>query len=291
MNKIAKMMLWTGGVVCGFLVAWGGVAAAAPKPCNKVAVIIDGSGSYKNRQPQAVARAVALLEEMARTKVRRWEKDDEITLISLDAMPDVIFKGSLQDLKATTADVWVNRFKARSDYVKHTDLVAAFSLASRRLEGDPRYVGKYILAFTDLIHDPIQGPAPKKGKPAPPPEDFPFADLEDTSITVLWCPFAQKQAWLPVLQQYGLGESFQIYTTSESAEVKTTPPPKAKVKRPEGELAAKRQQVRSWFSVLGWCMGTVAASIFILPIAGLLWRRFKGPRPPRSGNPLHNNQR
>jgi len=149
-------------------------AKATPKAQNKVAIVIDGSGSYKNRQTQAVAQAVALLEQMSQARVRRWEQGDEIILISLDAMPDVLFRGSLKDLKAIGPDAWVARFKARSDYMKHTDLVAAFGLALRHLEGDPRYVSKYLFAFTDLIHDPMGGPAPKKGKATPPPAEFPL---------------------------------------------------------------------------------------------------------------------
>ncbi|OPX19391.1 MAG: hypothetical protein BZ151_09515 [Desulfobacca sp. 4484_104] len=280
MQKIAQVILWS--MLClGMLVCWEAHAQAALKPYNKVAILIDGSGSYKNRQAQAVAQAVALLEEMAQAKFRRWEQSDEIILIALDAIPDVIFQGSLKELKTVAPDAWVARFKARADYVQHTDLVAAFNLALRHIEGDPRYVSKHLIAFTDLIHDPSGGPAPKKGKAAPPPAEFPFAGLEGVAVTILWCPYPQKQAWLPVLRDNGLGETFQIYTVSESGVVKLTPPPKPKVEQDEGEQAAQRQRVRSWFSLIVWCMAALAASIIILPVVGLIWRRLRGhPRLP-----------
>jgi len=260
-------------------------AQAAPKVQNKVAIIIDGSGSYKDRQTQAVAQAVALLEQMSQTRLRRWEQGGEIILISLDAMPDVLFRGSLKDLKAIRPDVWVARFKARSDYLRHTDLVAAFELALRHLEGDPRYVSKYLFAFTDLIHDPVGGPAPKKGKATPPPAEFPFAGLAEVAVTVMWCPYPQKQAWLPVLREQGLTESFRIYTPSESGTITLQEPPKPKLKLSEGEQEAQRAQILSGFQTALRSIGLVLLAILILPALAWLWGRWRGPRPPRRPGP------
>lgn len=260
-------------------------AQAAPKVQNKVAILIDGSGSYKDRQPRAVAQAVSLLEQMSRTRLRRWEQGGEIVLISLDAMPDVLFRGSLKDLKAIRPDAWVARFKARSDYLRHTDLVAAFELALRHLEGDPRYVSKYLFAFTDLIHDPVGGPAPKKGKATPPPAEFPFDGLADVAVTVMWCPYPQKQAWLPVLREQGLTESFRIYTHSESGTISLQEPPKPKLKMSAGEQEAQRAQILSGFLTVLRGIGLVLLAILILPPLAWFWGRWRGPRPPRRPGP------
>lgn len=278
-----KYLLLVGSLFLGFLGS-PGHGLAAPKPVNKVVIIIDGSGSYKNRQTQAITRAVALLEEMSQAKVRRWEQSDEITVISLDAMPDVIFQGSLTDLKKETPAAWVERFKARSDYLRHTDITGAFNLALRRLEGDSRYVTKYIIAFTDLIHDPIRGPAPKKGKPVPPPEDFPFAELEDVAVAVLWCPYKQRESWEPFLQEHGLEDSFHIYTNSESGAIKLSPPPKARVKREAGELESQRQWLLAKVTWLAQAMVYMVAAIFGLPLLALLCRQIWRWRRPRGGN-------
>src|SRR5271157_4434272 len=120
-----------------------------PQPQNKVVVMIDGSGSYKSRQEEAVQKAVSLLDSIAATKLHRWESaTDRITLISLDAMPEVLWEGTLKDLKGVDRTVWKSRFLSRSDYENCTDVVAAFQLAAKKLEGDSRYVSKYLLAFT-----------------------------------------------------------------------------------------------------------------------------------------------
>lgn len=283
MSHLTLIVFWT--VVSLGLLGAKAQAGPAPKAVNRVAILIDGSGSYKDRQAQAVAKAVTLLEQMGEKRVRRWETGDEIAIIALDAMPDVLFRGSLQELKAVKPDAWVARFKARSDYIKHTDLVTAFELALRHLEGDPRYVSKYLIAFTDLIHDPIGGPAPKKGKPTPPPAAFPFAGLEGVAVSVLWCPYPQKQAWLAAVREQGLAESFQIYTTSESGTVTLKAPPKPKVKLTEGEREAQRAQVVAGFQTVLRSMALVLLAILILPPLAWLWGRWRGRRSPRRKAP------
>src|ERR1044071_753072 len=117
--------------------------------------MLDGSSSYKARRVEAINRALTLLDSIAQTKVHRWEQStDKIAIITIDAVPEVIWQGSIRDLKALKQSDWTERFKARTDYENCTDVEAVFQLAAKNLRGDPKYVSKYLLPYTALIHEP-----------------------------------------------------------------------------------------------------------------------------------------
>jgi hypothetical protein len=253
------------------------------RPSNRVAIVIDASGSYKARQVEAVERAVALLDGMVKTHVKRWEsKDDVIAIISLDASPDVIWKGSLQDLKSRPPAFWKERFLSRTDYAGCTDVAKAFRLAGRVLEGDSRSVSKYLFVFSDLIHEPPLGSmracqAPK----GDPPEDFPWSALSDVSMSVFWMPAEQKLRWTKAVEERGLSESIGLHTVSESARVAIPAPPRAKIKVSEEERQADRE---GFFGILKTAGLTVAgcAGFLIVGMSGLLFfRRHRARRQPR----------
>jgi hypothetical protein len=119
--------------------------------------------------PEPSNRVGSLLEALAETKVHRWEPAaDRITLISLDAIPEALWQGTLRDLKKMDRKARTARFQARADSTKCTDVSAAFRLAVQDLDGDARYVGKYLFAFTDLIHEPPMTSIKKCRPPARP---------------------------------------------------------------------------------------------------------------------------
>ena len=253
------------------------------RPSNRVAIVIDASGSYRARQVEAVERAVALIEGMAKAHVRRWEsKDDVIAIISLDASPDVIWKGSLKDLKSRPPAFWKERFLSRTDYAGCTDVSKAFRLAGRVLEWESRAVSKYLFVFSDLIHEPPLGSiracqAPK----GDPPEDFPWSALSDVSMSVFWMPAEQKLRWTRAVEERGLSESVGLHTVSESARVAIPAPPRARLKVSDEERQTDRE------NFLGAMKGAllVAAGgvgFLIVGMAGLLFfRRYRAGRQPR----------
>jgi hypothetical protein len=254
-----------------------------PAPINKVVIIIDASISYRKRQAEAVARVEKLLEEVSHVKLKRWEKSlDEISIISLDAMPEVIWRGTLKELKESDPSAWAARFQARSDYANCTSVGEAFRLAARTLDGDSRYVQKYLLAFTDLVDEPptksIRSCAPPS-RPSGPPAEMPWESLRDISVSVFWVPAEQKLAWQKAVADQGLVSSFNLYTNSESGQVKISPPPRAQVKMSEGEREQAREETKS--RTLFW-LGVIAAvvvaifGIFIL-LAVLAGRRRSPP--------------
>ena len=129
--------------------------SAVAEPSLRVAVIIDGSGTFAGQRDAAVARTIDLLDAMAATKLHRWEIGaDHVTLISLDALPEVIWQGTLRQLKELDHDRWAARFDARSDFVHCTDVAAAFRLAADAVAGGAGPVNQYLFAFSDLIHEP-----------------------------------------------------------------------------------------------------------------------------------------
>ena len=139
------------------IVLLGGSAIAASRidSSNRVVIMIDGSGSYKSRQGEALTRSIKLLDAMAQAKLHRWEPvSDQIIIISLDAVPEVLWRGTLRELKTLDRTAWTARFQARRDYASCTDVGTAFKLATQHLKGDSRSVAKYLFAFTDLIHEP-----------------------------------------------------------------------------------------------------------------------------------------
>ena len=253
------------------------------RPSNRVAIVIDASGSYRARQVEAVERAVALVEGMAKTHARRWEsKDDVIAIISLDASPDVIWKGSLKDLKPRPPAFWKERFLARTDYAGCTDVSKAFRLAGRVLEGDSRAVSKYLFVFSDLIHEPPMGSmracqAPK----GDPPEDFPWSALSDASVSVFWMPAEQKLRWTRAVEERGVSESVGLHTVSESARVAIPAPPRARLKVSDEERQSDRD---SFLGAMKGAFLVVAggAGVLIAGMAGLLFfRRYRARRQPR----------
>lgn len=254
-------------------------AETDPEPANQVAIVIDGSGSYKSRQEEAVIRAVGMLTKMSETRLQRWETGtDRIFIIALDALPEIIWEGSLKELKTIPADEWTERFKARKDLSLCTDVTAAFSLAASRLDGDPRFVSKYLFVFSDLIDEPPTTSVRQCERPMPAPtEAFPWESLTDVSVAVFWVPPNQKLIWRRAIEKKGLQENFALYSASESGAVKIAPPPRPTVETTEEDQKEIRAEVSGAISNLfKWALvavGAMIALIFLLLAAGLLLRR------------------
>ena len=264
--------------------AW---AEKRPEPFNKLVIIVDNSGSFSEKQSEAIDRTIALLDALSSRKLHRWEKDkanDEITLISLDAIPEVIWRGSLPELKILGSDFWTARFKSRTDYSGCTDVTGAFRLAAKRLDGNPRYVRKYLFVFSDLVHQPPTDSIYKPGKPSRlPGDDFPWEVLRDISVSVLWVPGDQKLAWRRAVEQHGLESSFALYTTSESSEVEIKPPPRAELELTKAELKADRQRYIGYGKKLAGGLGIILL-VFILAVSAIAFGLSRYRRGPSNNN-------
>jgi len=246
-------------MMLSFILAWAvnapeAFAKAESNPFNRLVVIVDGSGSYAGRQPSAIEKVQILLEKMAETKLRRWEgTGDEISIISLDAIPEVIWRGNLRQLQEEEAPRWTERFKARQDYARCTDLIAAFRLVAREFERAPEPAGRYLIAFTDLQDEPpTSSPSTcKPAGPAGPPAGFPWDGLRAASVAVFWVPIAQKLAWARAIAGQGGDLQIALYSESESGSVEIIAPPKARRVMTEKEQSSKREQLASLARLLG----------------------------------------
>jgi hypothetical protein len=256
-----------------------GCSAQEVKPdvANHVVVMVDASGSYKSRQSEAIEKAMVILEGLSKTKLKRWElQSDKIYIVSLDASPDTLWQGSLKDLKDTGPSFWKERFQARTDYASCTDVSGAFRLAARYLEGDSRYVSKYLFVFSDLLHEPPTSNMRTCQSPVKvSPEDFPWASLTDVSVSVFWMPPDQKLLWRRAVQERGLESNFALYATSDSATATIPTPPRPKEKVTDEDRKAQRVKIVGGAkSIFVWFFGIIGA-IFLLGVLSLLFQRYR----------------
>jgi hypothetical protein len=275
----------------------------APDQTNKVVVILDRSGTYAHRLDAAMSRVMTLLETMGKTKLKRWDRAaDTIALISLDAMPEVVWQGSLRDLHALKQDAWTSRLQSRSDYAQCTDVEAAFRLAAQHLTGDPQIVHKYLFVFSDLVAEPPTGSlrtCQAPAIPSVPSKTFPWEALGDVQTKVFWVPPDQKLAWSRAAAEQGLQDQFVLYTTSEAATVTLDPPARPKVKRTEAERQESQQRMKD----VAWTwVGRIGAAVALLVglfVGGQWWlsrgmgqtprpasARRRGPVPPLPASAL-----
>ena len=245
------------------------------KPYNKVVIIIDSSGSFKSRQVEAIRKTTELLKAISQTRIHRWEKAiDRITLISLDAIPEVLWSGSLKELKAKDPSFWTARFRGRRDYALCTDVGAAFRLAVRNLDGDPRYIHKYLFVFSDLVDEAPSGSIYKPGRRiGSPPSGFPWDSLRNVSVSVFWLPANQKLVWRRAVEQHGLG-SFALFTVSESSSVSIQPPPRPSTELTESERKTLQKRYLGYaMRFLIWAAVFMIVAVAILVAAVYILRR------------------
>lgn len=267
------MMITATGALLAWLCASQAAAQIDPEPANHVVIVIDGSGSYRARQAEAVERSTALLDKIAQTKLHRGDPDtDRVTLISLDAIPEVLWHGTLRDLKKIDHAAWAKRFRARTDYAQCTDVSAAFQLATQYLTGDPRWVSQYLFVFSDLIHEPptttiTKCQVPKR--PSLPPADFPWSLLQHVSVAVFWVPPDQKLAWRRVVSEHGLSATFALYTDAESGAVTITPPPRPTLPDlTDGARQTAQARYLGYVTAAGTGFGIILGLIVLVPVAG-----------------------
>lgn len=256
----------------------------APKPGNFVIVMIDRSLSFRSRQQEAMDRTVKYLDQIAGRKLGRWEgRADRISIISLDAIPAVLWEGDLQDLKRISKADWGKQFAARIDYQKCTDVTGAFDLAADRFASvDAESTRKYLLVFSDLTHEPPLKSASKCARPLrEPSEDFPWTSLEDVSVNVFWLPINQKLIWQRAVKAKGLASHIALYSDSESGAVEIVAPPEAKRRVTESQRSQEAGRIRSILSkVLLFLLAVALIAAFGILVMMLLARRKNAPAIP-----------
>ena len=232
-----------------------------PEPTSRVVLVIDVSGSYRNAQAKALQQATQLLETMAETKQHRWQKESVIALVSLDALPEVVWRGGLRDLKANGVAPLVELFRARADLDGCTDVETGFRVALRELGEESRAVSKYLIVFSDLVHEPPEQAINRCSAPQrKPTATFPFEQLRDVSVSVFWVPPATKLVWSRALVDREM--TFALYTASESRGRLVPPPPPPTLEFNDTQRAEHRRRVLG--SVVSVLKTFVAVAVCLL---------------------------
>lgn len=271
MNSILRFALWYMVGVLALLILGGNGAQAATSladPFNRVVVLLDASGSYQHRKEEALEKAEKLLAGLAAHKAKRWEQADEIKIVSLDAIPETIWEGTPAQLAKMEKSDWTERFKARQDYAKCTDVVSGLELAASLFEAEPVPTEKYLFVFSDLVHEPPVGvptkcQAPKL--PSVPDMDFAWGRLADVKMVVFWMPPAQKMAWDRAMKSQGL-TSYRLYTNAESGIARIDIPEPAKRKVTDSERQEGRETLGGLLNGMLLFAGVV---LVLLVAAGL----------------------
>lgn len=241
-------------------------AALTPSgPFNRIVVVVDASDSFKQRRLEAIERAQRLVQQLSARKLKRWEAADQVVIISLDAMPEVLWEGDTRALTQSSRGDWISRFKARSDYARCTDVQAALELALSALERAPQPAAKYLIGFSDLIHEPpLQSPSKCKAPtlPSVPGKDFAWDRLADVSVAMFWLPPAQKLAWDRTMKDSGL-TTFKLLTNSESSAVEIDLP------RPPVHEVTEQEREQVTEKLSGWAWIAAKAVAALIAMAGV----------------------
>jgi len=244
-------------------------------------VMIDRSRSFNSRQQDAIDKSLKYLDEIASRKLGRWQgKADKIVLISIDAIPAVLWEGTLQDFQKVPKEDWTQRFAARSDFEKCTDITTAFKLAGARFSAaDAASTSKFLVVFSDLISEPPLNSASTCAKAHPAPtEDFPWQSLSDLSLTVFWLPINQQLVWQRAVNDRGLASHVALYSDSESGVKSLAAPPAAELKMSESERLREKEKIASQIKTVLLIVFTVAGLLVVATLGMVFYARSRGAR-------------
>lgn len=255
----------------------------ASAPFNRVVIGIDASGSYKARSAEAIGKARSLLDGMAKRRVKRWEASDQIVVISLDAIPEVMWEGTAKELANVDPATWTKRFQGRADYAACTDVERFFALSASKLSAEPAPAEKYLVVFSDLKPEPPLASPKKCSKPLSPAQVAKALDWDqfsDVSVAVFWMPIAMKHAWLKALTDQGVNSGIRLYSESESGNQPLEAPPAAKRKVSGAERERTKEQMvsarSSFLTILGYGLGLLLAGAAVAFGLALLLRSRRG---------------
>ena len=258
----------------------GASAQANEPPFNRIGILLDASGSYRERQADAVEKANLLLSGLAERRSKRWVKPDEIVIISMDASPEVIWRGSPQKLAETDRSEWIARFHGRADYAACTDVARGLNLAADELNAGPVPTARYLFVFSDLIAEPpTRGVSVCAAPRAVPERDVNWDALKPVSIAAFWLPADQKMVWDATMKTHGL-TTYRLFSISESAVNRIDLPEPAKHDATPAEKQQSRDTLWSWLGTIGSLLVYLLLLIVIVPLlAGVvLYLRRRRPQ-------------
>ncbi len=254
-----------------------GVHAQSVSSHNRIAAVVDVSGSMASQLEIALAQLEAYLAAVAQQRRDYWATSDSVFVVALDAIPSVLFAGTATDLRKRS-DALVREVAARSDLRACTDVEGALVQATTLLRRAPGPA--YLIVFSDLRHEPpLDAVTACAGATLAPPAGVPWEALQATSSTFVWAAPDAVLRWTREAQAKGV--TAQFYTMAASAGAPLTPPPAAeRVRTPRAPGSMQ------WLWWVGG--GFVALVVLITLLSVFASRRAPAPRaaPRRAGIPI-----
>ncbi|NCO38920.1 MAG: hypothetical protein COZ06_02325 [Armatimonadetes bacterium CG_4_10_14_3_um_filter_66_18] len=124
---------------------------SAPAAKNRIAVVVDRTGSFKLYLVDAGRKVRAYLNELALTS------EDEVYLVAMEATPELVgyFPGTF--FTKAQAEMLKEKLGTCTEG-SGTDVVGAIELALDRLNMNPQVAARHLLVFSDGIADPAKSP-------------------------------------------------------------------------------------------------------------------------------------
>lgn len=275
-----------------YLLVWAFNAFPASQ-VTQILVLIDSSGSFARKKDEAISKVSQLLDSLVRQNESNRLSDsiDHVSIISIDAIPEVIWEGNIRKLKKTGRKEWAEYFSGRKDYAGCTDVWGAFELAGKIINAELEKIQKtekYIFIFSDLLHEAPKAKQPdftrisscERPKNLPDKDSIQWEQFKESSLTFFWVPAGQKFLWRKILKEHDL--TFKLYTNSESGFVKIQPPPKVRKQLTAEEKEENIQALKSKWSFIKkfiLVVGLITIFLILAPTLGpIIFRRLFGGR-------------
>lgn len=255
-------------------------------PYNVVVIALDTSRSFQipSREPGVEgkvlsAEAIEVVKQFFRDggsqRRRRTEWQDRYYLVAVDAASQVIWSGSREQLAELTSDVLASKLAIRRQFAGCTDLKAALDAAAAVLRAHPEIAEKYVLIFSDLLHEPPRGGWTDCALPSgEPPAGIDWETLGQARLGFYFVSkdfrYRPDAKWQAKLEGLGLAADFLDAAQTLSERMDLKPPPPARYKPNKVQVEAAERQVERLKKVtkrIGW---------YLLGIGGLVVGGFWG---------------
>lgn len=271
------------------------LATARDAPYNVVVIVLDTSESFqrpwravglagKIPAHEALRLVQRFLEEAAAQRRRRTEGRDQYFLVAADAASQLIWSGSRDQLARLTPEHLTARLAIRKQFAACTDLEGALNEAARILRDHPS-AEKWVLAFSDLLHEPPRGSyascAPASGMP---PAGIRWDDLGQARLGFYFVskdfPHRPDEKWRAALEGQSLSAVFLDAAQAMSADVSLTPPPAARYRPTQEQVqqaGGRLRTVTDGLRMLAW-LTAGGFGLAVLLVMGLIVARRSAAR-------------
>ncbi len=226
-------------------------------PHNAVVIVLDTSISFqiplrapglegKVLSAEALKLVQRYVQEGAEQRRRRSDGQDIYHIVAADAASQAIWSGTREQLSELTPDAVARKLVVRRQFANCTDIEAALNEAGRLLRRHADATEKFVLVFSDLLHEP---PRQSWSQCAPPTGESPAGiDWDALRDARLGFYFVSKKfeyrpdlKWRRELERRGLRAEVLDEAQSLTERLVLSPPPAATYRptRTQVEAAAR----------------------------------------------------